>query len=391
MAFNTPRALPDLFTNAIERARMKTQAAILWEVGSQWSVEEVELDEPQHGEVLIRFAASGLCHSDEHIAKGDQPHELPVIGGHEGAGVIEAIGPGVQHLKPGDHVVTTFMATCGRCRWCASGQSMICDHGAGLTTGLPLGGGEPRASARGQRLRRLCALGTFSPYSVVHEDSCVRIDDDIPLELAALVGCGVPTGFGAAVHRAKVEPGDTVIVVGCGGVGINAVQGARIAGANTIIAIDPVEFHREQAKLFGATHSAASMQEAFPLVAELTRGVMADKTILAVDLMTSEMLMPLMLLTRKGGRACLTSVSNLQTTSADVILLDLVLSQKEIVGNVFGGCNSRADVPRLLSLYRSGQLKLKELVTKTYSLDQINEGYADMYDGKVVRGVITFD
>ncbi len=370
---------------------MRSSAAILWEVNTPWSVEETELDDPHVGEVRIKLASSGMCHSDDHGVKGDLPTGLPIIGGHEGAGVVEAVGPGVRRLKEGDHVVMAFMPACGHCRWCAQGLSMLCDHGAIIMEGLPISDQVPRVRARGEGLRQYSMLGTFAPYTVVHEDSCVKIDDDIPLEIASLVGCGVTTGFGAAVNRAKVEPGDTVVVVGTGGVGSSAVQGARIAGAETIVAVDPFKYRREQAKLLGATHAVASMEEAMPLVTELTRGVMADKTIMTASLMTGEMLMPLMLLTRKGGRACLTSVANPSVLNADIVLVDLILSQKEVVGNVFGGSNAFADIPKLLSLYTHGLLKLDELVTKTYPLDQVNEGYDDLLNGRIMRGMLTFD
>jgi NDMA-dependent alcohol dehydrogenase len=370
---------------------MKSKAAILWEVNTPWSVEETELDDPRANEVRLRLVATGLCHSDDHGKKGDLPTGLPIIGGHEGAGIVEAVGPGVRRLKVGDHVVMAFMPACGHCRWCADGMSQLCDYGAVIMEGLPITDGIARVRARGQGLRQMSMIGTFAPDVVVHEDSCVKIDDDIPLELACLVGCGVTTGYGAAVNRAQVRPGDTVVVVGTGGVGSSAVQGARIAGAETIIAVDPIEFRREQAKVLGATHAVASMEEAMPLVTELTRGVMADKTIMTASLMTGDMLMPLMLLTRKGGRACLTSVANPNVLNADVVLVDLILSQKEIVGNVFGGCNPHSDIPRLLRLYKHGLLKLDELVTKSYALEDINQGYDDLLAGRIMRGTVLFD
>jgi len=370
---------------------MKSKAAILWEVNTPWSVEETEIDDPRDNEVLIRLASSGLCHSDDHCVKNDLPTNLPVIGGHEGAGVVEAVGSGVRRLKVGDHVVMAFIPSCGHCRWCASGMSQLCDYGAVIMEGYPITDGKPRVHARGEGLRQLSLLGTFAPYTVVHEDSCIKIDDDIPLELASLVGCGVATGFGAAVNRAQVGPGDTVVVVGTGGVGSSAVQGARIAGAEVIVAVDPFEYRREQAKLLGATHAVASMEDAMPLVTELTRGVMADKTIMAASLMSGDMLMPLMLLTRKGGRACLTSVAPPSVLNADVVLVDVILSQKEIVGNVFGGCNPHADLPRLLSMYKRGLLKLDELATHRYPLEQINQGYEDLLAGRTMRGLVLFD
>jgi S-(hydroxymethyl)glutathione dehydrogenase/alcohol dehydrogenase len=369
---------------------VKTKAAILWEVGTPWSVEDIDLDDPHYGEVRVKLASSGLCHSDDHAVKGDLPTGVPIVGGHEGAGVIEEVGPGVTRLKVGDHVVLTFMPACGHCRWCATGQQQLCDYGALIMEGLPISDGKARVHARGQDVGQMSTLGTFSPYVVCHQDSCVKIDDDIPLEIASLVGCGVTTGFGAAVYRAKVEPGDTVVVVGTGGVGSSAVQGARIAGAENIVGVDPFEYRRDQAKLLGATHTVASMEEAAPLVADITRGVMADKTIMTASLMTGDMLMPLMLMTRKGGRACLTSVAAPSVLQVDLVLVDLILSQKEIVGNVFGGGNGPADVPKLLRLYKQGLLKLDELVTKSYDLEQVNDGYDDLLNGRVMRGMITY-
>lgn len=369
---------------------MKSKAAILWEEKTPWSVEETELDDPKFGEVRIKLASSGMCHSDDHGVKGDLTIAKPVVGGHEGAGIVEAVGSGVRRLKEGDHVVMAFMPACGHCRWCSSGTAQLCDYGAVIMNGLPISDGTHRVHARGQGVLQYSLLGTFAPYTVVHEDSCVKVDDDIPLDVASLVGCGITTGYGAAVKRAKVEPGDTVVVVGTGGVGSSAVQGARIAGAEIIVAVDPFEFRREQAKLLGATHAVASMEEAMPLVTELTRGVMADKTIMTASLMTGDMLMPLMLLTRKGGRACLTSVASPSVLNADIVLVDLILSQKEIVGNVFGGANPHADIPRILSLYKSGMIKLDELITR-YPLEKVNEGYEDMLNGKIMRGLLTFD
>ncbi|WP_081439029.1 alcohol dehydrogenase catalytic domain-containing protein, partial [Pseudofrankia asymbiotica] len=322
---------------------MQSRAAVLWQVGTPWVIEDTEIDPPRFGEVRIKLASSGLCHTDDHVVKGDLEMTLPLIGGHEGAGVVEEVGPGVTRLVEGDHVILAFMPSCGHCRWCASGSSQLCDYGAVITNGLPITDSMARVRARGHELRQFSMLGTFTPDLVVHQDSCVKIDNDIDLKFASFVGCGVATGFGAVVHRAGVEAGDTVVVVGAGGIGSSAIQGARIAGAETIVAVDPFDFRREQSKVFGATHAVSSMDEALPLVGDLTRGVMADKTILCAGLMTPDMLKPLLLLTRKGGRACLTSVPVAGAMTADVILADLVLSQKEIVGNLFGGCNAQSE------------------------------------------------
>ncbi|GAA4371823.1 NDMA-dependent alcohol dehydrogenase [Agromyces bauzanensis] len=371
---------------------MKTKAAVNWGVGQDWSIEELELDDPKHGEVLIKLSASGLCHSDEHILTGDMPVPAhPYIGGHEGAGVVEQVGPGVESLKVGDHVVLSFIPACGRCKMCSTGHQNLCDLGAGILEGLQITDGTSRHHVKGEDARLMCVLGTFSPYTVVNEASAVKIDDDIPLELAALVGCGVTTGWGSAVNSADVQPGDVVVVVGVGGIGSNAVQGARIAGAKYIVAVDPVEFKRENAQSLGATHTAASIEEAFPLVQQITRGAMADAVIYTAGVVEGALIAGIMALTTKGGTAVVTGIGHGSQMDVTMSLFDLTLSQKRLQGSLFGEANPRADIPRLLSLYQNGQLKLNELVTKTYSLEEINQGYQDMRDGKNIRGVIVYN
>ncbi|ONH62045.1 alcohol dehydrogenase [Frankia sp. CcI49] len=366
---------------------MKTKAAVLWNVGDPWSVEEVDLDPPKAGEVLIRVVAAGLCHSDDHLATGDMPSVLPMVAGHEGAGIVEEVGPNVTRVRPGDHVVVMFMPSCGHCRWCATGRTNLCDLGGSLMMGVGVDG-TSRLHARGKDVTTMCFLGTFSQYAVLHEASVIRIDDDLPMDAAALVACGVPTGFGSAVHTAGVRPGEAVVVVGAGGVGMNAIQGARIAGAELIIAVDPVEFKRDQAKVFGATHTSPSMAQATELVRELTRGVMADAAILTVGVAHGDQIAPLLGLVSKGGRAIVTAVAPAVETEVTLSLFDLTIFQKELRGTLFGASNGQADIPRLLSLYRSGQLKLDELITNRYTLDEINTGYDDMRAGRNIRGVI---
>jgi S-(hydroxymethyl)glutathione dehydrogenase/alcohol dehydrogenase len=369
---------------------MKTEAGILWGISEPWTVEDVELGAPHEREILVRLTASGLCHSDDHARTGDIHIELPVVGGHEGAGIVEEVGPGVSRLKPGDHVVMAFLPACGFCRWCSTGHQNLCDTGANVVTGRAFDG-TYRIRARDRDVGAMASLGTFSPYAVVHENSAVKIDDDIPLDLAALVGCGVTTGWGAAVNRAQVQPGETVVVVGVGGLGISAVQGARVAGAEKIVAVDPVEFKRTEALRFGATHVAASMEEAFPLVQEETRGVMADKAVMTASLVYGNYMGPFMALIRKGGRGVVTSVAPPSVQSIDLDLNMFVLSQKELVGNVFGGANQFAEIPKLLQLYKRGVLKLEEMVTTTYKLAELDQGYRDLLDGKNVRGLIHYD
>ncbi|MGH9094609.1 MAG: alcohol dehydrogenase catalytic domain-containing protein, partial [Acidimicrobiales bacterium] len=220
---------------------METRAAILWEQHTDWSVEPIELDPPKEGEVLVELAASGMCHSDEHLVTGDLPGILPIIGGHEGGGTVLEVGPGVAGIAPGDHVVFGFIPACGHCPSCASGHSNLCDVGASLMIGRQLDG-TARHHARGQDLQTMVCLGTFGQHTVVNQASCVKIADDLPLDRACLVGCGVTTGWGSAVYAAEVEPGDNVAVIGVGGIGINAIQGARLAGAERIFGVDPVAF-----------------------------------------------------------------------------------------------------------------------------------------------------
>jgi NDMA-dependent alcohol dehydrogenase len=372
---------------------MKTKGALLWEpgTGSGWSVEEIELDEPKEREALIRLAASGLCHSDDHLDTGDIPLEwAPVLGGHEGAGVVEAVGPGVTEIAVGDHVVLSFLPSCGHCVPCVAGEQNLCDLGAGVLEGHAPDGTH-RIHARGQGVGAMSYLGTFSPYVVAPIDAVIKIDKTIPLDKAALVGCGVPTGWGSAVYAAETKIGDTVVVVGIGGVGVNAVQGAKHAGAAQIVAVDPVPFKREQALAFGATHTSPSLEEAEELVVELTGGRLADRAIFTVGVGDGKLLNATQVLVRKGGVLAFTSAAPVAQTEVTLDLFSFAMSNKRLQGTVFGSCDPRNDIPMLLDLYMRGTLMLDELITNTYTLDEINQGYADMRDGKNLRGVILYD
>ena len=369
---------------------MKTKAAILWEVNAPWSVEEIELDAPKAGEVLVKISASGMCHSDEHLVTGDLPFELPIIGGHEGAGVVQQVGPGVSWLQPGDHVVFGFIPSCGRCVSCSTGHSNLCDLGAYLGTGKQISDQTSRHHAKGKDLATMCLLGTFAEHTVVNEASCIKIDKDVPLDRACLLGCGVVTGWGSSVYAAEVRPGDTVVVVGIGGIGANAVQGARLAGATKILAIDPVEFKREKAMEFGATHTASSMTDALPQLQGLTAGTMANKVIMTMGVGSGAVIHEAMALAAKGGRVVVTNIHPALEFGASISLLDLTLMQKQLVGSLFGSGNPRSDIPKLIGLYRDGQLDLDGLVTREYALEEINEGYRAMRDGENIRGVIKY-
>ncbi len=381
---------------------MQTRAAILWEPHTDWSVEDIELDPPKKGEVLVKLAASGLCHSDEHLVTGDMVldpeiaeafglQQFPIIGGHEGAGEVVEVGPEVTGLAVGDHVVFSFIPSCGRCPSCSIGHQQLCDLGAFLLGGKQLTDMTSRHHSKdGKDLGTMVALGTFAPYTVVSQDSCIKIEKHIPLDKAALVGCGVTTGWGSATYAAQVQSGETVAVIGLGGIGMSAVQGAAMAGARQVVAIDPIEWKREKALTLGATHTAASMADALPLLQEITYGQMADKAILCLGLAEGEHIAPMMALIKKAGRGVVTSVANMMADDVKLSLFDFAMQRKELVGCIFGNANPRYDIPRLLALYMDGKLKLDEMVTKTYTLDQVNEGYQDMRDGKNIRGLITF-
>ena len=381
---------------------MKTKAAILWEPHSKYVVDEIELDAPKAGEVLVDFKACGMCHSDEHVVDGDLslPQEVldmfgwqqfPIICGHEGAGVIVEVGPGPNDLAEGDHVVTSFVPSCGKCPSCLTGHSNLCDLGAGLLAGTQLDGTFRHHTNDGKDLALMCCLGAFAEHGVLSSASLIKIPEDIPLDKAALVACGVTTGWGTATYAADVQPGETVVVIGVGGVGMSAVQGAALAGARYVIAVDPVEFKREQSAIFGATHSAASIEEAAGLLGELTWGRNAEKVIVTMGNANGNDLASIMALVSKGGRCAYTSLTDMNATDAQLSLFDLAMQQKQLVGSIFGTANPRYDVPRLLGLYQSGKLKLDEMITKTYSLDQVNEGYQDLRDGKNIRGVLVYD
>ncbi len=373
---------------------MTTRAAVLWGVGEPWTLEEVELDEPRANDVLVRMHAAGMCHSDDHAQTGDLPMPLPVIGGHEGAGVVEAIGPDVRGLAVGDHVAVSFVPACGTCRWCSTGQQYICDNGAKLFNIGMMSDDREAHHVMHDGVRtavgRYAQVGTFSEHILVNEASLIKVDDDLPFEVVALVSCGVATGFGSATERAGTKPGDNVAVIGVGGIGINAVQGARIAGAQRVIAIDPVEFKREQAMALGATHAYASVEEATAEVGALTGGVMCERVIIAAGVVHGDMLDPAMWLTAKGGTLVVTGLAPATETDAQLNLMMLSMMNKEIKGTIFGSMNPREAIPRLLSMYREGVLHIDELITRRYDLDGVNQGYQDMRDGKNIRGVITF-
>jgi S-(hydroxymethyl)glutathione dehydrogenase / alcohol dehydrogenase len=374
------------------RFTMKTKGALLWELNQPWSVEEIEIGDPRKDEVKIQMEAAGMCHSDHHVVTGATPMGgFPVLGGHEGAGIITEVGRGVEDLAVGDHVVLSFIPSCGRCQSCQAGMRNLCDLGAVLLNGASVTDGSFRIQARGQNVYPLVLLGTFSPYMVVHKSSVVKVDPSVPFEVACLVGCGVTTGYGSATRTADIRPGDDVAIVGIGGVGMSALQGAVNAGARYVFAIDPVEWKRDQALKFGATHVYPDINNAALMsMAEATQGLMAKKVIVTVGEVHGADVDSYMSITAKAGTCVLTAVGNLLDTQVTLTLSMLTLMQKNLQGTIFGGGNPQYDIPQLLSMYKVGKLNIDDMITRRYTLGQINDGFRDMLSGKNIRGVIRY-
>ena len=370
---------------------MKTKGALIWEFNQPWSIEEIEIGDPVKDEVKIQMEAAGMCHSDHHLVTGGIPMAgFPVLGGHEGAGIVTEVGPGVEGLEPGDHVVLSFIPSCGACPSCQAGMRNLCDIGALLLSGTSVSDGTHRVHANGKPVFPMTLLGTFSPYMVVHKSSVVKIDPSIPFEVACLVGCGVTTGYGSAVRTADIRPGDDVAVIGVGGVGMSALQGVVNAGARNVFVIEPVEWKRDAALKFGATHVYPDIESAFGGVAEVTYGLMAKKVIVTVGELDGKDVDSYVNLTSKGGTTVLTAIGSMMDTNVKLNLAMLTLMQKNLQGTIFGGGNPHFDIPQLLSMYKAGKLNIDDMITRQYTLEQINDGYTDMLEGRNIRGVIRY-
>lgn len=370
---------------------MDCLAAVFRNVNAPLSIERITIDPPGPTEVLVRIAAVGLCRTDYHVMRGERRVAMrPMVLGHEAAGVVEQIGPAVGGIRPGDHVVLTFIPGCGTCRWCRQALHHLCAEGPRITQGPQLDGTYRRRSADGVPIGAFCMIGGFAEWTVVDQASVVVIDKDIPLDLASLVACGVPAGIGAARHRARVKTGESVLVVGCGGDGMNVVQGARLCGAETIIAADRVQAKLDWARDFGATHTLnAEGEQLTRAVLELTGGVGVNHAFVCID--PPATLLSAFRATTKAGNVVVTALTPDTVTEIKVPPLELFVTQKAIMGAVYGFASPRLQIPELLGLYRNGILKLRELVTRTYRLDEIDRGYADLDAGKNLRGVVVFD
>jgi NDMA-dependent alcohol dehydrogenase len=370
---------------------MNSVAAIFRQVGAPISIERITLDPPGPTEVLVRIAAVGLCRTDYHVMRGERRVAMqPMVLGHEAAGVVEKVGEAVSGISPGDHVVLTFIPACGRCSWCRRGLHHLCADGSRITQGPQLDGTYRRRDHEGVSVGAFCMIGAFAERTIVDQASVVVIDRDIPFDLASLVACGVPAGVGAARQRARVQPGESVLVVGCGGDGMNVVQGAHLCGASKIIAADVVPAKLDWAREFGATHGVnAQGEELTRAVLELTDGIGVDHAFVCID--PPSTLLPAFRATAKAGNVVITALTPDTVTEIKIPPLELFVTQKAIMGAVYGFSSPRLQIPELLALYRKGALKLRELITHTYRLDEINLGYADLEAGKNIRGVVLFD
>jgi len=357
------------------------QAAIAYKPQSTVVVEEVELAKPSGSEVLVRLMASGVCHSDWHILKGEWgDRQFPLILGHEGAGVVEAVGDAVRNVKPGDHVILSWRTSCGICEMCQRGWPALCDRSPAVSSRpVRRGGSDPLGLAGG--------LGTFAEYALVQEVAAVPIDPDIPFAQASLVGCGVTTGVGAVINTAKVEPGATVAVFGCGGVGLNCIQGAVIAGASQIIAVDMLDNKLEMARSFGATDTVnASREDPVERIRELTGGRGVHYAFEAIGLVEAPFVQSI-LCTRKRGVSVWVGHAPLNT-KVTIDARDLI-QEKTVIASFYGSARPHIDFPRLLKLYQEGRLKLDELITKRFPLSGVNEAFAALGRGEVARSVLT--
>jgi S-(hydroxymethyl)glutathione dehydrogenase/alcohol dehydrogenase len=362
------------------------RAAVLNSIPGRLDIEDVEIGEPGPREVLVRTVAAGLCHSDLHFMEGKYPFPCPAVLGHESAGIVEAVGSMVHYVQPGDHVITCLSAFCGHCSQCTDGHLTLCENKATELVRQP--GESPRLSRRnGELVNQYLHLSSFAEMMLIHEQALVKIDRDMPFDKAALIGCGVTTGLGAVFRTARVAPGETVAVIGCGGIGLSAIQGARIAGANKIIAVDTNPSKLELAQQLGATHVVdAASQDAVAAVKDLTGGGVHHSFEAVGMKVTAEQSFEML---RNGGQA--TVIGMIPVGTRIEIHGPELLYEKTLTGSNMGSNQFRTDMPRYVDMYLDGRLHLDEMVSKTITLEQINDGFDDMKAGNVARSVILFE
>jgi S-(hydroxymethyl)glutathione dehydrogenase/alcohol dehydrogenase len=359
------------------------KAAVCYEFGKPLVVEEVELVATGKGQVRVRVAATAVCHSDIHDIKGELPGPLPFIGGHETAGHVEEVGPGVKSVKPGDPVIVSLLASCGECYYCTSGLPHLCGIRNAPRTRVLL------RNKKGQPIDQKAGMAGFAEYVLVSESQVVKVPADMPLDRVSLLACGVSTGFGGVVNRAQVRPFQSVAVMGVGGVGVNAIQGAAFVGAYPIIAMDMLDDRMKKALSFGATHTVnAGRKDAVDAVRELTGGIGVDFAFVTVGSMAA--IRQGMVITASRGT---TVIIGLPPASEQLCFspLEIIPTEKNIIGGFMGAANLKRDIPRLVTLYQTGRLKLDELITGRYPLERINEAIKSTEKGEGLRNVIMFE
>ncbi|SNQ45267.1 Alcohol dehydrogenase [Frankia canadensis] len=362
------------------------KAAVLNKIGARFEIEDITVDEPRGAEVLVDVKGSALCHSDLSVSQNDYGHPMPAVLGHEVAGVVAAVGPLVGGLRPGDKVVGCLTGFCGQCEECVSGQIWMCARPGAAARGDDL---PPRLSRAGTPVTQVSGLAAFAEQMLVHESNLVKVHDDVPLVQAALLGCGVITGAGAAINTAKIRFGDTVAVIGCGGVGLSTIQGAALCGAAQIIAIDTAESKLELSRRFGATDTVlASKDDAVNAVLDLTggKGVQHSFEVVGSPGTAKQALSML----RRGGVAYMIGMQRPGTELVIDPFADLVLRQRSVHGVYMGSTNFKKDIPHYAQLYVQGRFNLDDLVSQTIGLEDINDAYDDLQAGRVIRSVIAF-
>ena len=366
---------------------MKTRAAVLHAPRQPFQIEELDLAPPKAGEVRVKIAAAGVCHSDWHLVTGATTHALPVVPGHEGAGIVDAIGPGVTRLGVGDHVALNWAPACGHCFYCLHDKPNLCETYTDPTWAGTLMDGTTRFSRDGAPVYQFSALGCFAEYCVVPVECCVVLPKTVPLTVAALIGCAVTTGVGAVLNTAQVKPGSSVAVFGAGGVGLSIILGAKLAGAGRIIAVDQSEAKGDMALDFGATDFIMAGGETISAIRGLTGGRGADYVFEAIGIPgVQEQCLDA---ARPGGVVVLVGISPMGT-GTNLPGAILTRQEKTVMGSYYGSANVARDFPLFADLYQQGKLDLDRLISKTYPLSQINEAYAAMLTGEAARGVLVF-
>ena len=364
---------------------MKIQAAVLREPGVPFAIETLDLASPCDGEVLVRVVAAGVCHSDWHLVTGATAHAMPVVAGHEGAGVVEAVGPGVERVRVGDHVALNWAPSCGNCFYCLHDRPSLCGTFVEPIWAGTMLDGTTRLSKDGEPIYHFSALACFADHAVVPAVACVTMDKAIPLPIAALIGCAVTTGVGAVLNTAQVRPGSSVAVYGAGGVGLSIIMGARLAGAGRIIAVDTHEAKGDMARSFGATDFLPAVPETVELIRRMTEGRGADYVFEAIGLPSVQE--ECLAAVRPGGTVILAGVAPMGS-GTNLPGAIITRQEKTITGTYYGSANPARDFPLYADLYRQGRLDLDRLISRTYRLDQINEAYANMLKGDIARGLI---